>query len=387
MKNLVFFLVLALLGCRAPADKKETAIADRQQELRREVDSLFHSKIAADGPGAAVLVAFDGKKLVADGFGLRDLEGEAPITPATNMRMGSVSKQFTALCILRLAERQLLSLSDPVTNFWPYPVFAGITVRHLINHTSGLADYEKAFMEDWDRSEIVENADVLDWLQTNPAPLFPPGTRWEYSNTAYLVLALLVEKVSGVPFATFAKEEVFKPAGMERTTFYNLADPVDIAERAFCYEKDSSGNWARTDDFFLNGVMGDGALYTSAEDYFRYDKALRDTALVSDQMYSRIFAPSSVAIPTEGGFFAFMSDFSFWDKQDIFYAMGWFRSGDIAVHSGSWYGTRTFVLHELERPLTIALFLNSDAADLRKDLLNETWELVDQYLQEIKPVK
>ena len=387
MKNLVFLLALAFLCCKSPSEKKVHTLEERKEQLGLQIDSLFHSKIATDGPGAAILVAYEGEELIGKGFGLRSIEDAAPITPATSMRMASVSKQFTALCILLLADQGKLSLNDQVTQYWPYPVFAGITILNLINHTSGIADYESAFMEDWDRSNIVENKDVLEWLKTNPEPLFPPGSSWAYSNTAYLVLALLVEKVSGSPFATFAKEQVFKPAAMERTTFYNLADPVAIDQRAFCYEKDSSGSWTRKDGYFMNGVVGDGALYTSVNDYFNYDNALRNKVLLSDEMHSLVFARSTMAIPRDHGFYSFLSDFSFWEKEDIFYAMGWFRSGDAAFHSGSWNGTRTFVYHELERPLTIALFLNSDAADLRAELFEETWQRVNQYLLEKEPAK
>ncbi len=387
MKKLILLLFLPFLCCKSPEGKNVQTSADLKEKLSQEIDSLLSSKIKPDGPGAAILVAYDGEELVAKGFGQRSIEDKAPITPATNMRMASVSKQFTALCILRLADQQLLSLDDQVTKYWPHPVFAGITIEHLLNHTSGIADYESVFMEEWDHSKIVENKDVLTWLNTNPAPVFPPGSSWEYSNTAYLVLALLVEKVSGMPFATFAREQVFKPAAMGRSTFYNLADPVEIDQRAFCYEKDSTGTWARRDGFFMNGVVGDGALYTSVHDYFNYDNALRSKAILSAEMHSKIFAPSSMAIPRDNGFYSFVSDFSFWEKEDVYYGMGWFLSGDVAFHSGSWNGTRTFVFRELERPLTIAVFLNSDAADLRADLFDETLQLVHQYLQHTEPAK
>lgn len=384
MKKLVFLLVLPFLCCKSPVEKKSIPGADTKEELVEMIDSLFQSKIEAGGPGAAVLIAFEGEKLIGKGFGLGNIEETSPVTSSTNMRMASVSKQFTALCILELAERGMLSLDDPVSKFWPYPVFEGITVEQLINHTSGLADYESAFLEEWDRSEIVENADVLDWLKTNPEPLFPPGSQWEYSNTAYLVLALLVEKVSEIPFAVFAKDKVFKPAGMDGSTFYNLADPVDINQRAFCYEKDSTGNWSRADGYFMNGVMGDGALYTSIDDFFNYDNALRNNEILGVEMHAKIFTPSSMAIPEDGGLSSFISEFSFWDNEAIYYATGWFINGDIAFHTGSWNGTRTFVVHELGRPLTVAVFLNSDSAEIRNELLDQTYDLADQYIKKTK---
>ena len=376
MKNLLILFLLLFVACKSSPDKEGEEGSVAFEKLQTGIDSLFNAHIGENEPGAALLVAYDGEMLIGKGYGLRDLENNKPVTATTNFRMASVSKQFTALSILSLVDKRKLSLSDSLVTFWPYPVFKNITVEHLLNHTSGLADFEEVFMEEWDRSKIVENKHILDWLSTNPKPLFEAGKGWEYSNTAYLVLALLVEEVSGEEFSLYTKKNVFEKAGMNETNFINLAKPIVFKERAGCYEKDSLGNWERIDGFFMNGIMGDGAVYTSLNDYFEYDNALRNESILSATTHKIIFKPSSSLSPNK-----MIDRFPFLNKEDasLSYAMGWFVTDDITMHTGGWYGTRTVVVRERNRPLTITIFSNSDSSF--DELIIKTYELVDNYLK------
>ena len=376
MRIRILILLTVFAACKSSTEKKESSDLVPLAHLEIKLDSLFNAHINVNEPGAALLVSYDGKMLVGKGYGLRDLETKKPITKSTNMRMASVSKQFTDLSVLTLVDKGLLSLNDTVYKFWPYAVFKNITLTQLINHTSGIADYEAAFMKDWDRTKVVQNSDVLDWLATNPAPHFKPGEKWEYSNTAYLVLALLTEKLSGQEFDSYAKKAVFEKAGMNNTNFYSFAHPIDIKERAYCYEKDSLGNWKKVDGFFMNGVLGDGAVYTSVTDYFAYDQALRNKSIVSDTLHQLLFEPSSMALPEKAKY-----PFEFLKGKEEHYAMGWFVTEDIALHTGSWYGTRTIVVRDQERPLTIAIFMNSEEAETRSVLIESAYDLVDSYLK------
>ena len=376
MKNIIIILIVALVSCKSPTDKTIISDSTEIEKLKTSIDSLFNSQIFRDGPGAALLISYDGKMLIGKGYGLGNIENQKPIDPKTNIRMASVSKQFTALSILSLVDKGLLSLNDSINKFWSYPVFKDITVEQLLNHTSGIADYEAYFNENWDRNNIVENKDILEWLSTNPNPVFKAGTNWEYSNTAYLVLALLVEKVSGEEFSSFAQESVFQKAGMGNTTYYNLAKPVEIRERAYCYDKDSLGNWRRIDGFFMNGVLGDGAVYTSVDDYFKYDNALQNKSIVSTDMHKLIFKPSSMALPEKAKY-----QFNFLNGAEERYAMGWFVTNEFALHTGSWNGTRTIVVKEFKRPLTIAIFLNFASSETRTQLIEAVYELVDNYVK------
>ena len=372
---MTFVLFIFLISCKSPTDKTIISDSTELEKLKTSIDSLFNSQINENAPGAALLVSYNSEMLIGKGYGLRDVNGKHPITSETNIRMASVSKQFTALCVLNLVDKGALNLNDSLNKYWEYPVFKDITITQLLNHTSGIADYEKHFNKNWDRNKVVENRDILEWLSTNPSPVFEAGKNWEYSNTAYLVLALLVEKVSGKEFSSYAQENVFQKAGMENTTFFNLAKPVEIKERAFCYDKDSLGNWQKIDGFFMNGVLGDGAVYTSINDFHKYDNALQKQTIVSEDMHKLIFKPSSMAL-TENAY-----QFNFLNNDEERYAVGWFVTKKIALHTGSWNGTRTIVVKEFERPLTIAIFLNFASSDTRTKLIEETYELVDKFIK------
>jgi len=377
MKNQLLIIAIVILStsCKNTRDEKVETKSTSLVELEVRIDSLFTSNIEKNEPGAAVLVSHNQEMIIGKGYGLRDLETKTPITINTNMRMGSVSKQFTALCILSLVDKGLLSLNDPIHDYWEYPVFKSITVNQLINHTSGIADYVSHFDNNWDRNTIVVNKDVLEWLATNPEPLFESGKDWKYSNTGYIVLALLVEKISGEKFDTYAKRNIFDKANMQESNYYNLANPIEIQERAFCYEKDSSNIWIKADGNYMNGVMGDGAVYTSINDFHNYNNALEKQSIVTKEMHKLIFKPSSMALKEN------FYEFNFLKNAEEKYGTGWFLTKDIALHSGSWIGTRTIVLKEFNRPLTIAIFLNSASSDTRTKLTEETYKLVDEYIK------
>jgi CubicO group peptidase (beta-lactamase class C family) len=366
MKNLLILLAIFFVSCNSSSDKKTETRSIELEQLYASIDSLFNSEIKENEPGAAILVSYDGKMIIGKGYGLRDIEKNEPITTNTNMRMASISKQFTALSVLSLVDKGLLSLNDSIKKIWPYHIFENITVQHLLNHTSGLADYEAPyFLKDWDKSKIVENRDILDWLSTNPKPIFEAGKGWEYSNTAYIVLAQLVEKVSGEEFPFYAKKNVFEKAGMKETNYYNLANPIKIKERAYCYEKDSLGNWEKVDGYFMNGIMGDGAVYTSVDDYFEYDLALRKKSILSEETHDLIFKRSSTHQV---------------NGEDRHYAMGWGVTDSTAVHTGGWFGTNTFTKRYLKKPLTIAIFMNRNTL-FESELIKKTDSLVLEYVK------
>ncbi len=363
MKKILLLLFFIIISCKSEPRKQENDTSKALVQLEQSIDSLYTSEIGENEPGAAVLIAYDGEMIVGKGYGLRDVETKTPITPSTNMRMASVSKQFTALCILALVDQGKLNLSDGADNYLPYPIFKGITIEHLVNHTSGLPDYYEHFDNNWDRDNILENHEVLSWLATTPKREFAPGQEWKYSNTAYLMLALIVEKVSGQEFSEFARTTVFTKAGMNNTNYFNLAHPTELPERSFCYEIDSLGSIKKVDGFFMNGVMGDGAVYTSLDDYFQYDIALRNKTILSPEIHAKIFKPSSTQVV---------------DGADRHYAMGWGVTDSTATHTGGWYGTNTFTKRYLNKPLTIAIFMNRNTL-FSTELIKKTDSLAVAY--------
>src|SRR5262249_22168005 len=203
------------------------------------IDALMRA-YAGHVPGASVLVVRDGQVVVRASYGLADLEARTPVTPRTNFRLASVSKQFTAAAIETLAKRGALGFDDPITRFLPsLPSYArGITIRQLLTHTSGLIDYEDLIPNE--RTEQVSDLDVLHMLERTDHTLFPPGTKYQYSNTGYVFLGLIVAKASGTSLPEFMKREIFDPLSMHGTAF----SPIE--HRAYGYTH-KSGAWVRRD--------------------------------------------------------------------------------------------------------------------------------------------
>lgn len=375
MKN--FYLLAALLLVTACKSDPKPVENNGPQRLQEQVDSLVATVVKENEPGAAILISYNGEKVVSKGYGLRNLETGEPITSSTNMRMGSVSKQFTALAVLALIEEGKLKLQDSIYNIYPFEGFKGVTIEQLLHHTSGLADAEEVFLNDLDTTRIAINQDVVDFYEEDPDRKFAPGTQWSYNNGTYELLAAIVEKISGQTFASYAREKVFKKAGMKNTQFFNLADPTDILERAVAYVKDSTGNWVSYDDFPLNGLLGAGGVYTNLEDLHAYLQNLRSKNILSRESHILIFEPDSIPIPIEN------TDIKFLEVQTAHYAKGWEVAGDIALHGGGWFGVHTFVIHHRKKPLDIAIFMNSERL-FQSNLIDKVYALVLDYVEELE---
>ena len=260
------------------------------------------------GPGATVLVVQDGKPAVSRGYGYADLEARVAVTPATNFRLASVTKQFTAAAILLLVEDGRLKLDDPVRRWLPTlpDAAADITIRHLLTHTSGLIDYEDVMPAD--TALQLHDSDVLRLLESQDRLYFAPGTNYRYSNSGYALLALIVGRASGHDFASFLRVRIFLPLGMANTVAHE--DGVSmIAHRAYGYSATAAG-WTRTDQSLTSAVLGDGGIYSSIDDLAKWDAALYDDRLLSDDSRRLAF---QAATPT--------------DDPDIAYGFGWRITG------------------------------------------------------------
>ena len=236
-----------------------------------EIDSLMRP-YTGNVPGASVLVVQDGNTVFARSYGLADLEARTPATPATNYRLASVTKQFTAAAILLLAQDGKLSIDEPVKRWLPTlpPAADTITLRHLLSHTSGLIDYEDVMPAD--TTEPLHDLDVLRLLEGEDRTYFAPGTSYRYSNSGYALLALVVAKASGHDFASFLRERIFVPLGMTNTVAFE--DGIStVANRAYGYSH-VDGAWQRTDQSTTSAVLGDGGIYSSIEDLAKWNAAL-----------------------------------------------------------------------------------------------------------------
>ncbi|HWQ15335.1 MAG TPA: serine hydrolase domain-containing protein [Roseiflexaceae bacterium] len=309
-------------------------------------NALFAPFDRPDVPGAAAIVVRGGRVRYRAAFGAADLEARLACTPATNFRLASVTKQFTALAVMLLAERGALGYDEPIARFFDRAPAAwqGVTIRQLLTHTSGLVDFEELIPPG--TVTPLRDADVLKLVMGAPQTYFPPGAAYRYSNTGYCLLALIVECVAGRPFAAFLREAIFAPLGM-RTTLAYEAGVSTVPNRAYGYSRAASG-WERTDQSITSSTLGDGGVYSSVEDLALWDRALVEGRLVRAEALTEAFAPA-VALPGGGG-----------------YGFGWYvgaRGGlRLVYHTGETVGFRTAIVRVLERSVSAVVLCNRSEA-------------------------
>ncbi|WP_375770225.1 beta-lactamase family protein [Archangium gephyra] len=331
---------LALLaGCTGATSSVRTLPAPDV----RTVDPLFAAYASPDGPGASVVVIHEGRAVLSRAYGLAELPERTPATTGTHYRLASLSKQFTAMAIMRLAEEGKLRYDDRVADVLPgFPAHASeVRIRHLLNHTSGIWDYE-AFVPDTQTVQ-VKDRDVLALLSRAERTYFPPGTAVRYSNSGYAVLALIVEQVSGMPFARFLHERVFTPAGMHSTVAHEQGIST-VPQRAYGYVADANGFRPR-DQSPTSAVLGDGGIYSSVEELVAWDKALDTHALVSEA--TQRLAWTAPALP---------------EGSASHYGFGWFIDDDGGrprlSHHGETSGFTNAIVKYPEQRLTVIVLTN-----------------------------
>lgn len=306
-------------------------------ENEDKVDKLFSDYSGNGMPGAAVLVVRDGQPVLTRVYGLADVANNVPVTADTNFRLASLTKQFTAMCILMLVDRGELTLEQKITDVFPdFPEYGrNVSIRNLLQHTSGLIDYEDFVPED---SPVqVTDSGVLDIMRQQDTLYFEPGTQYRYSNSGYAVLAMMIEKVSGQPFAQFLHANIFQPLGMNTTVAYQDGISV-VSNRAYGYTVDESGVRG-SDQSPWSAVLGDGGIYSSLNDLFKWDQALYTERLIPAGLFEQALTPN-------------LEDYGFGWRIDDFHG---FRR---THHSGSTSGFRNFIQRFPEQGLTVIALTN-----------------------------
>lgn len=302
-----------------------------------KVDKLFADYTGEGRPGAAVLVIRDGQPVLTRVFGLADVANNVAVTPDTNFRLASLTKQFTAMCVLILVDRGELALEQKITDvFADFPEYGrNVSVRNLLQHTSGLIDYEDFVPED---SPVqVTDSGVLDIMRQQTTLYFEPGTQYRYSNSGYAVLAMMVEKVSGQSFAEFLRANIFAPLGMHATVAHQEGISV-VPKRAYGYTVDASGI-SGSDQSPWSAVLGDGGIYSSLNDLYKWDQALYTERLVPAALFEEATTP-------------YLEDYGFGWRIDDFH--GYRRMH----HSGSTSGFRNFIQRFPGERLTVIALTN-----------------------------
>jgi CubicO group peptidase (beta-lactamase class C family) len=313
-----------------------------QNDVAR-IDAMIHAYDSPDAPGISVIVVKDHTVLYKKAYGLADVEAVVPNTTKTNFRLASVTKQFTAMAILILMERGKLSLESHLVDFFPdFPAYGReITIRQLLNHTSGLPDY--AALIPADQKQQLSDEDVLHILKQATKGEFRPGSKFEYSNSGYVVLGLIAAKVSGMSFARFLEESIFQPVGMSSTLAYEPGIST-IKNRAYGYTP-SGKTFRRTDQSLTSATLGDGGIYSSVEDLYYWDQALNTTTLVRAKTLEQAFSPGNYG-----------------NGQTSKYGFGWFvdtvRGIRAASHGGSTVGFRNHIVRLPDEKLTVIVLMN-----------------------------
>jgi CubicO group peptidase (beta-lactamase class C family) len=313
-------------------------------DLELEIDALM-SVYQGAVPGACVGVLKGGVPIVRRAYGLADVEAHVAATTATNYRLASLTKQFTAAAILLLAEQALLSIEDSVRRWLTLPPAAdGRVIRHLLTHTSGVADFEDLIPPG--TTEQLRDADVLRLLQAENRGYFPPGASYRYSNSGYVLLGLIAARAAGEDFAAVLRNRIFQPLGM-RTSVAFEAGVAEVAERAFGYGYGAAPPaWVRADQSLTSATLGDGGVYSSVEDLSRWDAALGDDRLLRPASLRLAFQP---ATPTE--------------DPAVAYGFGWRVSGENRWHSGESVGFRHVIVRNLADRTSVIVLTNRDAPE------------------------
>jgi len=344
------------------------------QTLENRIDSIFKGVTQPDEPGVAVLVKRDGKIVFEKVYGVRELRTHAKIGPGTNFRLASFTKQFTAMSIMLLVHDGKLCYDNRLTDIFPdFPAYGkSITIRHLLTHSSGLPDYEdlmekeeKAKGPRWSTEHQIQDAEVLSLLEKESAGKFAPGTSWAYSNSGYVVLGLVVAKISGMPYRDFLQQRIFAPAGMNRSIVYQKG-VNEIPERAFGYSKEND-KFVETDQSSTSATLGDGGIYSSLEDLAKWDEALQKHTLLSEAEMAIALTPVRLADGSAPHWPAEGDDDNLDPGKPGSYGFGWFldsyKGHPRMWHTGGTMGFRTVIQRFTADGLTIVILCNRTDLD------------------------
>lgn len=319
----LFLILFILSGCHTTGQDPKTVINEYYQ------DGKFNGSI---------LIAQNNQVIIDTVFGYRDFATKTLLTRETQLYSASLSKSITAIAILLLQERHNLSLDDKAAKFVDdLPSYAGnVTIKQLLNHTSGIRDYENILLK-----KGLTNKDVIRWLHLQDGLAFAPGTKFQYSNSGYIILALIVENVSNMTYAQFLKKNVFDPLRMHNTTVYE--SNAIIPNKAVGYGKNKE-----VDDYSIL-TTGDGGIYSTAQDLYKLDNALRSNQLLSGRSTELLYQAPILQ-----------------DGTNSKYGLGWFIEKTdgvvIAQHSGGLAGFRSLFWRDLKNGHTIIALTNQGDA-------------------------
>ena len=355
------------------------------------MENLARALKEKDGFNGAWLYAENGEIVSKGVLGFRDPEDTLPITEDTIFQLASVSKTFTAAAVMLLVRQGLLSTEDEITKYFPEIPYPGVTVRHLLNHTSGIPDYfddADWFIRIWkEENRVPGNDEILRFLrETEAKPYFAPGEGLHYSNTGYNLLALLVERLSGVAYEEFLRRNVFESAGMSFTRcchirrdgvpFENYARATVFDEGKCVADVDSAEDG---DVVAFDGLNGDDYVYTTIFDMLRWDRALREGKVLTLEEQQRMYTPGKL----NNG-----SDAVYDEGDGLGYGFGWAVGRDeafglVVSHSGGMPGVATWFERFIDADRVLVILSCRDYRDIRAYL--SYWDGMEAIVRDREP--
>lgn len=347
-------LVLLIMALFVLVSGTEAQILSPRAPLEKKIDSIFSNVTSPAAPGLAVVVRTNGRTILERGYGLRDLRTKAKIDRLTNFRLASVTKQFTATAVMLLVRDGKLRYDQTLAEIFPdFPEYGkAISLRNLLNHTSGLPDYEDLMAAQervkgptWIPERQILDNEVLALLKQEKAAKFAPGTSWSYSNSGYVLLGLIVAKAAGQPFGQFVRDRIFVPLKISRTIVYQKGEN-EVVNRAFGHTKTGTG-FNETDQSATSATLGDGGIYSNLEDLAKWDDALAHYQLLSKGEMQPALVPAMLADGSKPHWSNEASDDNLYPGKPVSYGFGWFldpsQGHQRMWHTGTTMGFRTVI--------------------------------------------
>ncbi len=327
-----------------------TALTQNSAIPKRLDESLSYLHQIHQFNGTA-LYAENGKVLYKKAFGVTDPTSNDSLKTTASFNLASVSKQFFAMGILILSEQRKLHLDDPIQQYIPELNYPDITIRHLLTHTSGLAEYFEVFTQYKKTLDTLTNDGLVRLFATvKPAVLFSPGERWEYCNTNYVLLSLILERISGMQANEFIQKYITSPLGMDDTYVYNILMPAVPKNHVIGF-KEENGVKHLCDLIAVDGVTGDGNIYSSVEDLLKWEQAWYSEKLVKKSSIDAALLPVTLN-----------------NGQTAPYGFGWFvrKEGELYDHTGGWNGFKNLICRDIQNKRSL-IILSSNETGLFMD--------------------
>jgi CubicO group peptidase (beta-lactamase class C family) len=368
-------LIIAIVALLTLGTAAETPAQSSETPPDKKIDAIFSGVTSPDAPGLAVLVRKNGSTVFERGYGVRELRTKTKINAHANFRLASFTKQFTAMAIMLLVHDGKLRYDKTLPEIFPdFPTYGkSITIRNLLNHTSGLPDYEdlmeaavKSKGTIWTPEKQIQDAEVLDLLKKEKNGKFAPGKSWAYSNSGYVVLGLIVAKISGQSYGEFLHLRIFAPLKMNHTIVFQKGKN-EIVNRAFGHSKEN-GAFKETDQSATSATLGDGGIYSNLEDLARWDDALRNHTLLSEKEFQPALTPVKLADGSEPRWPVESNDDNLHPGKPASYGFGWFldpfQGRPRMWHTGTTMGFRTVIERFTEgEGLTVIILCNRTDLD------------------------